>query len=222
MIICDELKKTSYWSFLSENEKTLLLQGAISKKYNKDNYIYGMNDVCLGMVYVCKGSIRVYMTSLEGREVTLFHIKEGECCIMSASCAIANVTLDVELLAEDNTEIIAVHSGSIKKLIDSNIYFKSYVYELVTKRFSSVVNVLQEIIFDKFDTRLAKFLLSIYEKTRNAVIRMTQETIAIEINTAREVVARMLKKFASDNLIELKRGIIILKDIDNLKKISKQ
>ena len=51
---------------------------------------------------------------------------------------------------------------------------------------------------------------------------MTQETIAIEINTAREVVARMLKKFASDNLIELKRGIIILKDIDNLKKISKQ
>ena len=141
---------------------------------------------------------------------------------MSASCAIANVTLDVELLAEDNTEIIAIHSGFIKKLIDSNIYFKSYVYELITKRFSSVVNVLQKIIFDKFDTRLAKFLLSIYEKTRNAVIRMTQETIAIEINTAREVVARMLKKFASDNLIELKRGIIILKDIDNLKKISKQ
>lgn len=31
MIICDELDKSSYWSFLSENEKTLLLQGVKSK-----------------------------------------------------------------------------------------------------------------------------------------------------------------------------------------------
>lgn len=32
MIISDELEQSSYWSFLSENEKTLLLQGAKSKK----------------------------------------------------------------------------------------------------------------------------------------------------------------------------------------------
>ena len=46
---------------------------------------------------------------------------------------------------------------------------------------------------------------------------MTQEEIAVEINTAREVIARMLKQFASDGLVELKRGKILLKEIDSLK-----
>ena len=48
---------------------------------------------------------------------------------------------------------------------------------------------------------------------------MTQEQIAQNVNSAREVVARMLKQFALDGLIENQRGIIILKDIDGLEKL---
>ena len=48
---------------------------------------------------------------------------------------------------------------------------------------------------------------------------MTQEAIAKEVNSAREVVARMLKQFASDELIELNRGAILIKDFEGLKNI---
>jgi len=43
-------------------------------------------------------------------------------------------------------------------------------------------------------------------------IRMTQEKIAESINSAREVVARMLRQFVVDDLVELKRGCIVIKD----------
>ncbi len=219
MNIEDDVKKLSYWDSLSEEEKTVLMRGTTGRSYQKNEYIHGFSDACLGMVYVCRGSIRVYTTSEEGREVTLFHISEGECCIMSASCVITGISLDVQLLAEEETEIMAVHSGTIQKLMDSNIYVKCFAYELAVKRFSSVVWVMQEILFARFDVRMARFLLSVYEKTGKLNIQMTQEAIAIEVNSAREVVARMLKQFASDNLIELKRGAIVLKNIDGLKKI---
>lgn len=219
MNIEDDVKKLSYWDSLSEEEKAVLMRGTTGRSYQKNEYIHGFSDACLGMVYVCRGSIRVYTTSEEGREVTLFHISEGECCIMSASCVITGISLDVQLLAEEETEIMAVHSGTIQKLMDSNIYVKCFAYELAVKRFSSVVWVMQEILFARFDVRMARFLLSVYEKTGKRNIQMTQEAIAIEVNSAREVVARMLKQFASDNLIELKRGTIVLKNIDGLKKI---
>lgn len=219
MNIEDDVKKLSYWDSLSEEEKTVLMRGTTGRLYQKNEYIHGFSDACLGMVYVCRGSIRVYTTSEEGREVTLFHISEGECCIMSASCVITGISLDVQLLAEEETEIMAVHSGTVQKLMDSNIYVKCFAYELAVKRFSSVVWVMQEILFARFDVRMARFLLSVYEKTGKMNIQMTQEAIAIEVNSAREVVARMLKQFASDNLIELKRGTIVLKNIDGLKKI---
>lgn len=219
MNIEDDVKKLSYWDSLSEEEKAVLMRGTTGRSYQKNEYIHGFSDACLGMVYVCKGSIRVYTTSEEGREVTLFHISEGECCIMSASCVITGISLDVQLLAEEETEIMAVHSGTVQKLMDSNIYVKCFAYELAVKRFSSVVWVMQEILFARFDVRMARFLLSVYEKTGKLNIQMTQEAIAIEVNSAREVVARMLKQFASDNLIELKRGTIVLKNIDGLKKI---
>ncbi len=63
------------------------------------------------------------------------------------------------------------------------------------------------------------FLLNEYKLTGVTEIQMTQEQIAQNVNSAREVVARMLKQFALDGLIENQRGIIVLKDIDGLEKL---
>lgn len=93
------------------------------------------------------------------------------------------------------------------------------MYELTTERFSTVMWVMQQILFYRFDRRLATFLLNEYQLTGVPEIRMTQEQIAQNVNSAREVVSRMLKQFALDGLIENQRGVIVLKDIDGLKKL---
>ena len=219
MDINEVVKQIPFWNNLVDEERTHLLSGTVLRTYKKDSYIYGMTDACLGMIYVQKGSIRVYITNEEGREITLFHIGNGECCIMSTSCVITGISLDVQLYAEEETGILAIHSGMVQKLMDSNIYVRCFAYELATKRFSDVVWVMQEILFARFDVRMARFLLSVYEKTGEKKIQMTQEAIAKEVNSAREVVARMLKQFASDELIELNRGAILIKDFEGLKNI---
>lgn len=215
-----DFEKLSFWNTLSEKEREVAKGGLTQRTYEKGTYILGFSDACLGMVYIRKGSIRVFITSEEGREVTLFHISEGECCVFSSACVIGGVTLDVQMVAESEVELLAIHAGTVAKLMESNIHFKCFIYELAAKRYSTVVWVIQQILFAHFDERMARFLLSQYEKTGDSTIRMTQEAMAQEVNSAREVVARMLRQFESDGLIELNRGIVILKNIELLKNIA--
>lgn len=213
-------EKLPFWDKLSAEEKTVAQRGLTQHNYEKGAYILGFSDACLGMVYIRKGSIRVFITSEEGREITLFHISEGEFCVFSSACAIGGITLDVQMVAESEVELSAVHAGTVAKLMESNIYFKCFAYELSTTRYSTAVWVMQQILFAHFDERMARLLLSVYEKTGDKTICMTQEAMAQEVNSAREVVARMLKQFASDGWIELKRGAVVLKNIEALKNIA--
>ena len=57
------------------------------------------------------------------------------------------------------------------------------------------------------------------ERTGSDTIRMTHEQIAQHISSAREAVARMLKQFSEEGLVELKRGAITLRDFDSLKQL---
>lgn len=214
-----DLTKLPFWNQLSEKEKAFTQRGSTQRTYEKGFYILGFSDACLGMVYVNKGSIRVYITSEEGREITLFHVSEGDCCVFSSACVIGGITLDVQMIAENDVELLAIHAGTVATLIASNLHFKCFVYELSATRYSTVVWVMQQILFTHFDKRMARLLLSVYEKTGDRTIHMTQETMAQEVNSAREVVARMLRQFASDGWIELRRGTVVLKNIAALKNI---
>ena len=75
---------------------------------------------------------------------------------------------------------------------------------------------MQQIMFKGLDRRLAEFLLAEAERTSSDTIRMPHEKIAQHISSAQEAVARMLKSFSEDGLVELRRGSITLRDTDGL------
>ena len=48
---------------------------------------------------------------------------------------------------------------------------------------------------------------------------MTQSAIAERVNSAREVVARMLSQFAAEGLVETRRGAVRLIDVEGLRRM---
>lgn len=213
------LSKLPFWTHLTNNEKEYALSNAALKHYEKGELIHGCNDSCLGMMYIIKGNLRAYIISEEGREITLFRLKENNTCVLSADCVIKQITFDTQIEAVDACDVLIINSGAFMKLAEKNIYVKCFMYELISERFSAVMWTMQQILFAKLDRRLAEFLIHQYEETKCKEIHMTQEQIANRINSAREVVARMLKQFTNDGLVEIKRGCIVLKDINALKNI---
>ena len=72
--------------------------------------------------------------------------------------------------------------------------------------FSDIMWVMQQILFMSMDRRLAIFLLDESAKTGSDTVRLTHEQIAKYMGSAREVVTRMLKYFATEGLIVASRS----------------
>jgi CRP/FNR family transcriptional regulator len=157
--------------------------------------------------------------SEDGREVTVYRVPKGEICALSASCAINSITFDLFIDADDDTELMIINMIFFRKLMDSNIWFKNFIYELISARFSDVMWIMQQILFSSFDKRLAVFLLDEFDSAGEDILKMTHEQIAKYVGSAREVVSRMLKYFEREEIVQLSRGGIKLIDRKALENI---
>ena len=213
------VKKIPFWGNLSLEEKTLVSQRAMIKHFNKDQIVSSNSYACLGIILILSGGIRVSLISDEGREVTLYRAHANEFCVSTAFCVIQQLTFEAIVTAEEDTTVLVIPSSVCARLMDSNIHVRAFIFENSTKRYSQTIWAIQQMLFKRFDQRLASYLISAYEQSGSDEVPKTQEEIARDVNSAREVVARMLKEFAAKGLVEIKRGRILLKDVDELKRL---
>lgn len=213
------LNKLPFWTSLTEQEKEILRKSAVIRRYEKGSFIHSSDRDCLGMLFIISGEIRTYILSDEGREITLFRLYPNDLCVLSASCVISQISFDTQMTARQDTEVLIIPPNITALLKEQNISVRCFLYEQATERFSEVMWAMQQILFKGLDQRLAAFLVEECERTNSNTVRMTHEQIAWNISSAREAVARMLKQFTQDGLVELKRGEIIIKDTDGLKRL---
>ena len=213
------LNKLPFWTSLTEQEKEILRKSAVIRRYERGSFIHSSDRDCLGMLFIISGEIRTYILSDEGREITLFRLYPNDLCVLSASCVISQISFDTQMTARQDTEVLIIPPNITALLKEQNISVRCFLYEQATERFSEVMWAMQQILFKGLDQRLAAFLVEECERTNSNTVRMTHEQIARNISSAREAVARLLKQFTQDGLVELKRGEIIIKDTDGLKRL---
>ncbi len=206
-----------FWEHLSQAEKERLVDHTRPLHYPKGGSVHRGDEDCVGILLVKKGQLRVYMLSEDGRDVTLYRLFEGDVCILSASCVLEAITFDVCIDAEEETDVFQISSQTFRALSEQNIYVKCYGYQLTTTRFSDVMWTMQQILFMRADRRLAIFLWDEISKSGSDEIHMTHEQIARYMGSAREVVSRLLKYFASEGIVTLFRGGIRIVDKNKLR-----
>lgn len=206
---------------LTNLQQQELAENTIHTSYTKNQFVHGNNQECVGVLYILSGSLRVYMLSDEGREITLFRIKTDEFCILSASCILKDITFDVLIDAQEDTEVLIISTPFFNRLQTENIHIRCFAYQLATERFSDVMWAMQQILFMSMDKRLAVFLLDESASLGSDEISITHEQIARLTGSAREVISRMLKYFSSEGIVELYRGGIKLLDKKKLRDLAK-
>ena len=210
----------SFFPHLSSAEKNLLLQNTAAVSYKKESSIHRADYKCLGLLLVKSGSLRVYIMSEDGREITLYRIYPGELCILSASCVLSSITFDVYIDAVEDSQVLQVSSSVISLLMHDNIYVEAFANRAAAERFSDVMWAMQQILFMSFDRRLAIFLLDESASLGTDRPPLSHEQIAKLMGSAREVVTRMLKYFSQEGYVALSRGSVTLLDKKALRKLA--
>ena len=209
-----------FWNDISESDRQTFLRSSYSVKFSRGSTVHDGGE-CTGVILIKSGSLRLYMLSDEGKEVTLYRLFPGDTCILSASCVLHTLTFDVMIDAEEDSECIVVGGCAYEGLWQRSDAVKIYTYETALSRFSDVMWIMQQILFMSMDKRLAIFLLDEISKNGTDTVKLTHEQIAKYMGSAREVVSRMMKYFATEGIISASRseGIKIL-DKARLKKMA--
>ena len=207
------------WDNLTKEEQTILTANAVLKERKAGQLIHDSGEDCEGLILVTKGQLRAFVMSPDGKEVTLYRVLPGEICLFSASCILKNVKLDVTVQAEKETAYYLIPAHHYKNLTEHSLAISQYTNEILSRRFSDVMWLLEQIMWQSMDKRLAAFLLEEANLENSDELTITHEKIAAHLGTAREVITRILKYFQGEGLVELNRGIVQIKNKEALSKL---
>lgn len=208
-----------FFEKLGTEDREVLIRSAVSATFKKGETIHDGSH-CTGVILLKSGSLRVYMLSEEGKEITLYRHFAGDVCILTASCALDRITFDVFVDAEEDTDAVVIGGCAFAEVAERVPEAKIFALEGAVTSFSDVMWVFEQILFMSMDRRLAIFLCDEASKGEGDTIRLTHEQIAKYMGSAREVVSRMLKYFSGEGLVELVRGGVRILDKKRLRAIA--
>lgn len=205
-----------FWHTLTDNDKNYVFNHTIYTSYKKGTTLHDGNE-CSGVFVLQSGTLRVYVLSEEGKEITLYRLHKGEMCMLSASCVIQSITFDVMIDAEEDCQCFIISASAFANISEKNPQVKIYALETAVSRFSDVMWVLQQVLFMSMDKRLAIFLYEESVRLQTDTLTYTQDQIAKHLGSAREVISRMLKYFSNEGIVEVSRKGVRIIDKNKLR-----
>ena len=209
-----------FWDKLDSGQQKVLLDAAGERRYRKDEMLHNGSADCVGLLLVCKGQLRVYMLSDEGKELTLYRLFERDLCLFSASCMLQDIRFDVFVAAAEDTTVLQIPTDVYKRLMDNSAAVANFTNQLMASHFSDVMWLMDQILNKKLDSRLAALLLEERELAGADTLETTHEQLGNHLGSVREVITRMLRYFQSEGLVKLARGCIELVDIPRLQALA--
>lgn len=169
---------------------------------------------CRDIIFVGRGRLRVYVTGESGREVTLYHVHRGESCPVNLGAAMVGIGAFANASACGELGGVAIPADRFRAIAEANADVREYVFSATVLRLGEIIALVREITTRRVDHRLADYLLRRFAESEQnpPVAEVTQQNIATELGTAREVVSRRLQELDSIGAVELRRGRIVLKD----------
>jgi len=168
--------------------------------------------ICQHISWIVTGRIRVYKLSPDGREVTLYRIHGGDTCLISASCIMNSRGFPAVAETETDTHVLSIPAALFRSLLQTSSTLQEYVLSRSLERLTSVVGVIDSMLFTRRSTAVAAFLLQRITETGHPDVTITHQGLAVELGTAREVVSRTLRDLQNDGIVRLSRGRIHVVD----------
>jgi len=196
------------WNQLTPEHQRILSQAATLHHAKKGTIIHNGSIECTGLLLVKTGQLRAYSLSDEGREITLYRLFDRDMCMLSATCMMNSLQVEIVFQAEKDTTLWIIPPDVYKQLMLESGPIAIYTSELMGTRFTEVMWLVDQIMWKSMDKRVAAFLLEESSIEGTNQLKITHETIANHLGTHREVVTRMLRYFQSEGMVKLTRGAV--------------
>ena len=172
--------------------------------------IFAEGDRIDAIALLISGVVRVYKIGETGREITLYRFGQGESCILTANAILSRQSFPAIATVERDAEAVMVPAETFRDWVKRYDRWRGFVFDLLSQRLSSMMEIVGEVAFRRLDRRVAELLV---ERSRTGEpIHITHQEIAAELGSSREVVSRLLEDFAERGWIRTGRGTLEVRD----------
>jgi len=178
----------------------------------KDIFLEG--DQVEALALLISGVVRVYNIGATGREITLYRFGLGDSCILSANAIFNQQNFPAIATVEEEAVAVMIPSDIFRDWVNQHALWRNFIINLLSQRLSSLMAVIDELAFQRMDTRIAALLVT-RARLENP-IHITHQEIASELGSSREVISRILEDFKRQGLIKTFRGIVEILDPEAL------
>lgn len=168
---------------------------------------------------VTEGLLRVYKADESGREITLYTVGPGECCMINVLSLLGRRTSAAEAVVQEPVQALVYPGGLFRRWMADHESMRAFVFGLLADRVDGMMALIEEVAFQRMDRRLASHLVDRSGRGGSPELRVTHDTLAADLGTAREVVSRLLKSFERKGAVALGRGCIRILDEDALRNL---
>lgn len=214
----DLLARFPFLDRLSDPVRRRVLEEGRAVTLPAGAFICQEGDSCVGLALVLDGRVRVYKSSPEGRELTLYHIEPGASCILTASCVLSGWAFPAFARAETEVRAWLLPAATFQAVYAADPVWQRFVNGLLAERLVDVIALVEEVAFQRLDARLARHLLARAGDGPDPVVHATHEALADDLGSAREVVSRLLKAFEDEGLVALGRAQVRIMDDEGLRR----
>ncbi|HEX4975018.1 MAG TPA: Crp/Fnr family transcriptional regulator [Pseudomonadales bacterium] len=204
---------------LSAEDLEKISQYASSRSFPKNTVIINEGDDTDSLYLIDKGSVKVYLSDNNGKEVIINTLESGE--YFGELAILSSGKRSASVMTLENTTLSLINKNNFKNLLLNQPTIAYVLIENLAQRVRELTENIKSLALQDVYGRVVKTLLSLSEpiQLENAdkrVIRkrITQQEIASRVGSSREMVARILKDLAlGDYITHDNKQIVINKKL---------
>ena len=216
------LGKAALLSGLTPAELKTLAARTVRKIFSAGELIFSEGEPCNGLHIIAQGKIRIFKTSVGGREQVLAVNSPGES--VAELPVFDGGPFPASAVAIGDAEIAFISRRDFQSYCMEHPEVALKVLQVVGARLRRLVGIIEELSFTTIRQRLIVALLKLADgegrKTARGIefqLPASHQELAHQLGTVRELISRNLMRLQAEGLLDVDARQIVVKDLGGLK-----
>jgi CRP/FNR family transcriptional regulator len=212
------LAKIPLLANLSPAELQTLAARTVRKLFSAGELIFSEGEPCSGLHIIARGRVRIFKTSVSGREQVLALNGPGES--VAELPVFDGGPFPASAVAIEDTEMAFISRRDFQAYCMEHPEVSLKVLSVVGLRLRQLVGIIEELSFTTIRQRLISVLVKLAQsegKTSPSGIEFllpnTHQELANQLGTVRELISRNLMRLQAEGLIDVDARHIVVKDL---------
>jgi CRP/FNR family transcriptional regulator len=219
----EALRRVPFFAVLPPEALRALANHCVVRRLSANELLFAEGDPCEGLFVVQSGAVKLFKMADTGREQVLVIERAGS--TVAELPLFDGGTFPASAAAIEDTTLLFLPKREFLDLCRNNSEVAFAVIRTLAWRFRYMTSLVEELSLKEVSHRLARFLrdraLRSGMRTRRGVefpLEETNQEIAAEIGTVRDLVSRNLRRFVDRGILRLERRKVIVLDMDELER----